>query len=402
MTQEVFFFSTNHPCPENAMNLNMLKRWYRGNDWKVTSDPKRADYIVMATCGFSKSEEDIEIAAIENLLRDKKKDCELIVTGCLPQINKERVREVFDGKCVKIVDMQTFNSIMDFDNKIEAFENHFVSEDEYDSDPEIHRYFKTRKRFEQLSFLPFVKVPRILYTVPSEKWFLIRCAMGCTGNCTYCGIRHALGKIKSVPIEDILLQAEKAIAGGYEEISLTGEDQGGYGVDLKTDLSVLLTELINLPGKFRINLRYIDPFWLIRLQDKLLPIFQTGRITAFCSPAQSGSDRILKAMNRRYSFEDLKSTVNNVANNSGVGLISTNIIVGFPGETEDDFKESLRLVKEVDFGVYLAFRYEDRPGTAASMLADKVPEKVIQRRYDEMRSAINRKHFRFALKTFMR
>jgi threonylcarbamoyladenosine tRNA methylthiotransferase CDKAL1 len=381
------------------MNLNMLKRWYRGNEWKVGKDPKRADYIIVATCGFSKTEEDTEIAAIERLLNEKKKDCELIITGCLPQINKERVREVFDGKCVKIVDMQTFNSIMNFDKKIEAFDNHFVSEEEYDTDPEIYKYFKARKRFEKFSFLPLVRVPKILYTVPSEKWFLIRCAMGCTGNCTYCGIRHALGKIKSDPIQDILDQAKKAIVGGYEEISLTGEDQGGYGVDFKSDLSVLLTELINLPGKFKINLRYIDPFWLIRLKDKLLPIFQTGRVTAFCTPAQSGSNRILKAMNRRYTFEELKSTVNHMVHNSKLGLISTNIIVGFPGETEEDFKESLRLIDEIDFGVYLAFKYQDRPGTRASELSDKVPDKVIQRRYDEIQSAIKKKHFRFALKT---
>ena len=394
----VYFHSTNHPCPENAMNMNMLKRWYAGNEWSLCADPSVADMIIVATCGFSKQEEDREIAVIEELLRAKKAGCELVITGCLPKINRDRVRGVFDGRCVEVENMRAFDEITGFERSIGEFENHFVSEHEYDTDPQIHRYFKARNWFERYSFLPFVRVPKILYTVPSERWFFIRCAMGCTGNCTYCGIKHAHGGIKSDSIDSILAQVTRATELGYREISLTGEDQGGYGQDQKTDLPTLLDAILRLPGDFKVNLRYIDPYWLIKLYDRLLPIFQTGRITAFCSPVQSGSDRILKAMNRRYSFREVKSTVNGLLADSGLGLISTNIIVGFPGETEDDFTQSLRLLDEVGFGMYMAFKYEDRPGTMASRYSNKVPEEVIDARYKRMMTAIRRKHRKFSLR----
>ena len=374
------------------MNLNMLKRWYRGNSWAVTQDPQKADFIIVATCGFSQSEEDHEIAALKNLMATKKEDCEVIVTGCLPQINKSRVKEIFQGPCVKTVDMKAFNQIMNFGDKIEQYDNHYVSEDEYNTDPTIHHYFKMRKNFEKYSFLPLVKVPKVLYTVPSEKWFLIRCAMGCTGNCSYCGIKHAHGAIQSEPMESILAQASKGITQGFQEIALTGEDQGGYGVDIGIDLSVLLTELLRLPGDFVINLRYIDPYWLHRLKDKLLPVFETGRIKAFCSPVQSGSDRILKLMNRLYTYDQIKETVSEVMATGNVGMISTNIIVGFPTETEEDFEQSMRLVEEVPFGMFMAFKYEDRPGTKASELEGKISPEVMDQRYNKLEKLIKRKH----------
>jgi len=377
------------------MNMNMLKRWYSGNDWAVTGKAEVADFIVMATCGFSQSEEDNEIQAIERLQNIKKDSCEIIITGCLPQINKDRINKVFDGRCVKIVDMKDFNGIMNFDKKIEQFENNYVSQDEYDTNPEIAKYFKMRKKFEQLSFLPLVKVPNILLTVPSEEWFLIRCAMGCTGKCSYCGIKNVHGAIKSEPIEEILRQTRSGINKGFKEISLTGEDLGGYGVDLRLRLTDLLDELLRLPGDFKINLRYIDPYWLIKLADKLIPIFQTGRITAFCSPVQSGSDRILKLMNRKYTFDDISKVVREVVKHTKVGMISTNIIVGFPTETDDDFEQSLRLVKEVPFGMYMAFPYEERPGTKAATFDGKIADHLKTKRHRQLMRAINWKHFRY-------
>ena len=394
MIKKVYLHATKHPCTENAMNLNLLRRWYSANDWEVTKEPSEADIIVVSTCGFSSEQEDYEIATIKKLGEIKKAGCELIVAGCLPQINKDRLKSVFEGRTVPTSNIEKFDEIMNFPKKMNEFENHFVSQEDYDTDPRIRMFFRARKLFERFEFLPFVKVPRILYTVPSEKWYCVRGAMGCTGNCSYCGIKNAHGPLKSEPISSIVSQVKKGLEMGYREIALTGEDMGGYGVDIKSSLADLLNELVCLPGKFRINLRFIDPFWLFRLKQRLIPAFKTGKIKSFCAPAQSGSDGILKAMNRRYTFEQIKETVNYVMEKTKVSMISTNIIVGFPGETEDDLIKTMRLIDEVAFGMYMVFKYEERPNTKAALLPGKISPAEIDRRYKIVHDAVIKKHLK--------
>lgn len=390
--KKVYIHSTKHPCTENAMNINAIKRWYSSNGWEVISAPAEADIIIVSTCGFSKEQEEYEISVIEKFGREKKDGCELIVTGCLPDINKRRLQEVFTGRSVPTSKISKFNEIMNFDTKIESVENHFVTEREYDTDPKINIFFRARKWFEKFSFLPLIKVPKILFTVPSEKWYCVRAAMGCTGNCSYCAIRNAHGPIKSEPLKSIVAQAKKGVEMGYREIALTGEDLGGYGADIKLNLADLLNELVCLPGSFKINLRFIDPFWLGRLKEKLVPSFKTGKIKAFCSPAQSGSNKILKSMNRRYTFEQVKETVNYIIEKTGVAMISNNIIVGFPGETEEDFMRSMRLIDEVKYEMHTVFKYERRPATKAAEFEGQVSPDEIKRRYAVMHRAAVKKH----------
>jgi MiaB/RimO family radical SAM methylthiotransferase len=393
-TKKAFLHGTKHPCTENAMNMNVLRRWFGTNEWELIDDPRSADVIIISTCGFSKEQEDYEIEKIRQLGEIKKDGCELIVLGCLPKINQERLHEVFQGATVPTEDISKFDSLLPLPHKISEFDNHYVSAEEYSTDPKISFFFRARRFFEKIEFLPLVKVPRVLYTVPSEKWWCVRCAMGCTGNCSYCAIKHAQGKFKSESIEQIVREAEMGIKKGYKEIALTGEDLGGYGCDMKTDLAQLLKEVTSLPGDYKVSIRFIDPYWLIRLMDPLMPIFETGKIKAFCAPAQSGSDRILKRMNRRYTFDSLKETINEIMDKTKVSMISTNIIVGFPGETEEEFQKSLKLVSEVKFGMYMNFAYEDRPGTKASEFSDKISEEEKQRRLKIVNKASIRQHAR--------
>lgn len=398
MPKKVYVGVTQHPCTENAMNSNLLKRWFETNGWQVTRQTADADVIIVSTCGFSKSQEDYEISEIRQKLSEKKKTAELIVVGCLPEINKERVRREFNGVCISTKDIMKFNEHMNFKVKLDELDNNFVSAEEYEANPHIARWVKVRTAFERWNrTIPFIRVPKVLMTTPSPSWFCIRCATGCTGNCSYCGIRHAQGFIASVPIDSIVRQAEKGLAMGYREIALTGEDMGGYGVDRKQDLADLLNELVKLRGDFTINLRFIDPYWLLRLFDKLQPSFNSGKIKSFCVPTQSGSDRILKAMHRRYTFSEIKSSVNDTLRHTKVRMLATNIIVGFPGETEADFRDTLRLVREVNFSLYFIFPYEERPGTKAASLPGKVSEEIKTRRYEKIHRMAIRQHARHFL-----
>ncbi len=393
--KKVYVGVTQHPCTENAMNSNLLKRWFAANGWEVTRHAPEADIVIISTCGFSKSSEDYEIDEIRRRMADKKAGAELIVVGCLPEINKERLRKEFNGVCISTKDIMKFNEHMNFTTRLEDLDNNFISTDEYEANPHIAFWVKARHRIEQWQKkIPFLRVPRVLLTTPSPSWFCIRCATGCTGNCSYCGIRHAQGFIESDPIDKIVRQAEKGLALGYREIALTGEDLGGYGLDRKQDLADLLNELIKLRGDFTINIRFIDPYWLLKLFDKLQPAFNSGKVKSFCVPAQSGSDRILKAMNRRYTFSQIKDGVNDTLRHTKVQMIATNIIVGFPGETDSDFRDSMRLIKEVDFSLYLIFPYEERPGTKAATLPNKVPAHIRDRRFQHLQRMAVKKQIR--------
>lgn len=411
--KKAYLHATKHPCTENAMNLNLIKRWFKKNDMEITLVPQEADIIIVSTCGFSKSQEDYEIETIKELGLKKNKECQFIVMGCLPKINKKRLSQVFNGPVVPTESVEQIENIISLPKSIRDLDNNIISMDEYNVDPKLSKFFKTRAFFEKvenskllkktpfLKKIPiikgFLKVPKVFLTMPSASWWCVRCAMGCTGNCSYCGIKHAIGKFKSESPDTIISQIEKGVAKGFKEIALSGEDLGGYGVDIKMDLADLLKEINSLKGNFKINIRFIDPYWLIRLKDKLIPEFEKGRVRSFCAPAQSGSDRILKAMHRRYSFSDLKDTVNLIVRKTPVEMISTNIIVGFPGETRLELRESLRLINEIDFGMYLVFKYEDRPGTKASTLPDKISPEEMEKRYKILHRKIIKKHGRSLL-----
>ena len=150
--------------------------------------------------------------------------------------------------------------------------------------------------------------------------------------------------------------------------------------------------MLSVDDNFRISLRYIDPRWLVELKDELMPIFKTGRIKAFCSPVQSGSNRILEKMKREYTAEEVIETVNQIHRDGRVDQISTNLIVGFPGETEADLRESIKLVKQSKFGTYMVFKYEDRPNTVASRYTDKISAEEIDRRHRVMMMAVRLRH----------
>ena len=129
--KKAYLHATKHPCTENAMNMNVLKRWFGTNEWEMVEDPKTADVIIVSTCGFSKSQEDYEIETIRRLGQEKKNGCELIVLGCLPKINKERLQKVFQGETVPTEDITKFDTLLNLPHKTTEFDNHYVSADEY-------------------------------------------------------------------------------------------------------------------------------------------------------------------------------------------------------------------------------------------------------------------------------
>ncbi len=219
---------------------------------------------------------------------------------------------------------------------------------------------------------------------------------GCDAGCTYCIIPSVRGPSRSVPPDQILAQVRSLVAAGFSEIVLTGIHIGSYGVYLQPRclLDHLLAEIVRIEGLGQIRLSSIEPMELSRRVIRLAA--ETERIAPhFHICLQSGSDRVLRRMRRPYSsrrFLDLVESVRDFLPHAAIG---TDVIVGFPGETEADHEATLETLERGPFTYLHVFPYSDRPGTPASSMPDKVPPSVIRRRAGELRRLGMRKNREF-------
>jgi tRNA-2-methylthio-N6-dimethylallyladenosine synthase len=201
-------------------------------------------------------------------------------------------------------------------------------------------------------------------------------ATGCNNFCSYCVVPYARGKERSIAPEQILTEAKKLIKNGYKEIYLLGQNVNNYhGIDPKGEkwtFSRLLQEIDKIPGKFWIRFISSHPKDITPEFIKTLPSCKKVSPNLHL-PIQSGSNRVLKRMNRHYTREDYLKLITSLRQSYPQIVFSTDIIVGFPGETERDFQDSLALVKKVGYEMLFSLKYSPRPETAAFKLRDSVP-----------------------------
>ncbi len=199
-------------------------------------------------------------------------------------------------------------------------------------------------------------------------------ATGCLGHCTYCITRRARGPLRSRPISAILDRAGKLVGAGCAELRLTAQDTGIFGIDTGTDLPELLNSLTALKGDFMVRVGMMTPNSALQNLDALVSAFKSPKIFKFLHlPVQSGDDRTLKAMGREYTTAEFRTVVEAFRNAEPDISLSTDIIVGFPGETDTQFELSLSMIKKIKPDIVNVTRFSSRPGTEAEMLADQVP-----------------------------
>lgn len=202
---------------------------------------------------------------------------------------------------------------------------------------------------------------------------------GCDQFCSYCIVPLARGRIRSLPLVEAVSQFKALIASGYREIVLTGIHLGAYGKDLGITLTDLLKELLKNEGTFRIRLGSIEPN---DFDDSLIElIINNSRICQYLHiPLQSGSESVLKLMNRHYSLNYYQNLLWRIRSGNPLVAIGTDLIVGFPGETEEDFERACQFIEEQAFSRIHVFRFSARKGTAAASLPNKVPGEVKEER----------------------
>ncbi len=213
---------------------------------------------------------------------------------------------------------------------------------------------------------------------------IVNVAEGCNGSCSYCIVKKARGRLKSHSLQGLVAEVKRQAALGTAEVQICAQDTAAYGTDQGSDLAQLLERLSGVPGDFMLRVGMMNPNSALLIQEKLLRAFQSPKIYRFLHiPVQSGSDRILQSMGRRYSAEDFLQVARAFRAAFPDITIITDVIVGFPGESEEDFKETLNLMKVLQPDKVNITRFSARPGTAAARLYD-MPDRIKKDRSREL------------------
>ncbi|MDI6720584.1 MAG: radical SAM protein [Methanomicrobiales archaeon] len=379
---DTIYVGTNG-CQDAQLSSKRVQRFFIANQRSLTDDPRHATCIIFYACGLTKEKEDQSLQVIHDLISKKKPDAELIVWGCLPRQNPAALAEVYDGALVGPRDDDFFDR---FGGEISIHQiSHAAAADDMATlapatyhgcaraDPLTAVIFRGKQGIELLH-------SRYQY---DSSIFYIPVATGCTGHCTYCSERPVFGPIRSRPLEAIRDEFQEGLEKGYNRFSLIATDLGAYGMDRGLCLPDLLQAMIDAAGAaaFKITLNQVEPHNLLLIYPQMKAIFKTGRIDSLMSPVQSGSDRILKLMGRKYSAEAWRDLMLEINSKYPHIRLSTQFLVGFPTETDADFQATLNLLMPpLRLDDLFIFQFSPRPGIPALKLNGTVDKQVKEAR----------------------
>ncbi|MCK5031686.1 MAG: radical SAM protein, partial [Thermoplasmatales archaeon] len=219
-----------------------------------------------------------------------------------------------------------------------------------------------------------------LLDLPFDDFYTIRISEGCLGNCSYCSIKRALGRFQSKPFDQCITEFKKGLDAGFSNFFITAEDTGAYGKDIGKTFVDLLDELTKIKGNYSIGILEINPVWLIQQIDSFEGIIKRGKIKAINVPVQSGSNRILKLMHRYSNSEKIQDVLLRLKKAHPDLTLGTHVIVGFPTETEEEFKETLQLVKKTKINIGMLIPISIKQDTVAENIEPKITRNEISRR----------------------
>lgn len=355
----------------NQFDTDLMRSRFMESGYEVVDFEEPADVYVINTCTVTSGG---DRSSRQALYRAKRRNPNALVvaTGCYAQVKPEELASLEE------VDLVVGNTHKDEILKLveEALENR----DRKVVVGEIFRQ-KELKNFDTVLYFeesrPFIKVQE-----------------GCNKFCTFCVIPFARGKVRSAPKEKVIEQVRLLALQGFEEVVLSGTQLSQYGWDVGSSLYELLLEVLKVEG---IKLVRLSSMHVKEISDELLELVVSERRIAphFHLSLQSGSDRVLKLMERGYEREEFREVVEFIVKRRPESAVGTDVIAGFPGESEEDFRETLKFVEEIPFAYLHVFPYSDRPFAKASRFGNKVPEGVKKERVKLLRELdeIKRKKF---------
>ena len=365
-------------CQQNESDSEILRGWLRDMGYELTEDETKADVIAVNTCAIREHAEMRVFGNVGAMVHLKKKKPGLIVIlcGCMaqkPEI-RQHIRDSFRmvDLCFGPHEVWCFPSLF-----AEALRVHGRSGNR-------GRVFAAGESEGVIAEC----LPRVRKE-PPRAWLAIM--NGCNNYCSYCIVPYVRGRERSRRAEDVIAEARTLVEAGYKDITLLGQNVNSYGLDLPGEPAFpeLLRRVNDIPGDFRIRFMTSHPkdatqelFDAMRECEKVMPHLHL--------PVQSGSTAILRAMNRKYTAEEYLEKMRAARETVPDLVLTTDIIVGFPGETEEDFQATLDLCNEVEYDSMFTFIYSRRPGTAAAALPANATREELQIRFDRLMDAANK------------
>jgi len=347
-------FIKSFGCSTNLADGEVLAGCLADAGYNLVNTIEAADIIIYNTCAVKGPTENRIITILKRVPADKK----LIVAGCLPLINLKRLcKEVdFNG----IVGPSAGSKIIHVVKRVSKNETVIALEEAENAKPSLK--------------LPRIQLNPVIGIIPIN--------YGCLGSCVYCCVVFARGRLRSYSIQEIVERVKTDLASGVREIWITSQDTACYGRDMGTNLASLLKALCSIRRDFKIRVGMMTPNLAKNIIGDLIQAFQSEKIFKFIHlPVQSGDDEVLKRMRRFYSTDDFKNIVKAFRASFPDVTLATDVICGFPGETEEAFKKTLRLIQEIKPDIVNVSKFFSRPRTiAAEMQEDFVTSQEINRR----------------------
>jgi MiaB-like tRNA modifying enzyme len=342
-------------CSLNRGECEELVEAVVGCGHSLTTKTEDADIAIIFTCGVVETTERRMLKRIGELAYFEEK---LVICGCLGNISPDKIGATAPQAVIYSVSQHSqVLDLLDGRKK-----------------PDKRGYQSTKS---SVGILPI--------------------SSGCDGSCSYCVARLARGELKSRSPKELVNRARALIKNGTAEIQVCAQDTAAYGSDLDTTMGPLISSITSLDGEFMIRIGMMNPETASRMLPDLSDIYQNKKVFGFLHlPVQSGSDAVLGRMNRRYTIKNFLDIVGHMRGDHPDIVLSTDIIVGFPGEIETEFSETVDLVEDIQPDIVNITRFSSRPGTKAAIMKEQIPSRIAKDRsrvLTEMRFDIsNRKY----------
>jgi tRNA A37 methylthiotransferase MiaB len=394
---KVYVEAVHAACNRRKLDAQKVATFFEDNGYRIVRDPRDADVMLLITCAVSLEREANSISRIHNL---KKLGGELIVSGCLPAINKQKLSAVHSGVSIPTSELSKLDDY--FPNMQVKFTELGDANRYWPSYEKIfgYQFFQVAvekiKSFRRLPLNYIIKkeIPRLINKMIVKRSaaeiepFSIRISWGCNHQCAYCGIRSAVGKLNSKPLETCREEFIDGLNRGYKEFELIADDVGAYGIDIGQTFPILLDSLFKTKGEYKMQIWNLSPVWLIKYQEDFGPILKKNRISGIHYPVQSGSNTILKAMNRYSNVNKIRESVLFLKHHSPRMVVTTDIIIGYPGETEDDIDKTIDFLRQTHFDSVHIFMYNDVPNTIAYSAGEKIPFRIAEQRVSRLQQEL--------------
>lgn len=337
------YFVESYGCTMNFGEGEQLSKKMESLGHTRVDSPDEADIVILNTCTVVDTTEKKMIHRMGELKQEGK---EIIVTGCMAKVQPKRI-------------------------SIRLPESMIIPPDQYDLfSGKVESAFGCAPCTETYEFGASAILP---------------IAQGCLGNCSYCITRFARGVLKSYQEDELLNEFKSMLDSGVKEILVTAQDTACYGRDMDTDLPTLLRRFLEFEGEYRIRIGMMNPNNLDRILDDLMDVMEDERVYRFLHiPVQSGSNSVLERMRRHYTVDRFMGIVNRLRERYPDISIATDLITGFPGETDRDHEKSIKLIKDLHADTVNITRFSVRPGTDAATMKNQIHGNISKERSTEL------------------